>query len=85
LKKITRICWGFGLIVTGVIGLAVPIMPTWVFVIPGLIILAEHFSWAREALDWGKKQAERYGGEPYRKYVERSNRRQARREASGNQ
>ncbi len=35
--KILRILGGFGLVVLGIIGLILPIMPGWVFLIPGLI------------------------------------------------
>ena len=41
---------GFGLVVLGLIGLVLPIMPGWIFLIPGLVLLARHFHWARRFL-----------------------------------
>ena len=38
----------------GLLGLALPILPGWVFVIPGLMILAREFVWARRLLQWLK-------------------------------
>jgi len=34
-------------------------MPGWIFLIPGLLILAEHFHWVRRLVDWAKAKAER--------------------------
>jgi uncharacterized protein YqgC (DUF456 family) len=49
------------LVVIGLLGLALPIMPGWIFLIPGLIILADYFEWARRLVDWAKEKAG-YGG-----------------------
>lgn len=38
----------------GLIGLALPILPGWVWLIPGLMILAREFTWAKRLLDWLK-------------------------------
>ncbi|MCC7499729.1 MAG: hypothetical protein IT160_19265 [Bryobacterales bacterium] len=37
-----------------------PIMPGWVFLIPGLIILAEYFRPVRRLVDWAKAKAEKH-------------------------
>jgi hypothetical protein len=41
----------------GVIGLILPVMPGWVFLIPGLVILSDYFPWAKRLLDWAKEKA----------------------------
>jgi uncharacterized membrane protein YbaN (DUF454 family) len=52
-----RIITGWVLVTIGVIGLIMPIMPGWVFLIPGLVILAERFTWAKRLLAWAKEKA----------------------------
>jgi hypothetical protein len=32
-------------------------MPGWIFLIPGLVILGERFTWARRLVDWAKHKA----------------------------
>lgn len=44
-KKFLRNATGVGLVLLGIIGLILPIMPGWVFLVPGLMILAEEFPW----------------------------------------
>jgi uncharacterized membrane protein YbaN (DUF454 family) len=58
LKKILRIAAGVGLILVGIVGLIMPVMPGWVFIIPGLMILAEYSKSARRLLDWLKAKFE---------------------------
>jgi len=66
LRKTLRILSGLGLVLLGIIGLIMPIMPGWVFLIPGLVILADHFPPVRRLLDWAKgiyeKQKEKNAG-----------------------
>ena len=45
--------------IVGIIGLIMPIMPGWIFLIPGLIILSDYFAWARSLTEWAKKKASR--------------------------
>ena len=52
-----RLITGWVLVVVGVIGLIMPIMPGWVFLIPGLVILAERFEWAKRLLAWAKEKS----------------------------
>jgi fluoroacetyl-CoA thioesterase len=33
-----------------------PIMPGWIFIIPGLVILSDYFAWARRLLDYVKRK-----------------------------
>lgn len=67
MKKILKITGGILLILIGLVGLIMPIMPGWVFIIPGLMMLAEYFPSARRLLDWAKSRLEgasgRTGGE----------------------
>ena len=58
LKKILRIAAGVGLILIGIVGLIMPVMPGWIFIIPGLMILAEYSKSARRLLDWLKEKFE---------------------------
>lgn len=36
-----------------------PVMPGWIFLVPGLVILAEYFPWAKTLLDKVKGLVER--------------------------
>ena len=58
MTKVFRVAGGFFLVVLGVLGLVLPVMPGWVFLIPGLIILAEEYAWARGLLKWAKRKAD---------------------------
>jgi len=51
LKRWLRIVGGFLLVLVGLLGLALPILPGWIFVIPGLMLLAREFHWARRLLE----------------------------------
>jgi len=55
--KCLRIISGFLLVLVGIIGLIMPIMPGWIFLIPGLVILGEHFVWAKKLTEWAKRKA----------------------------
>jgi hypothetical protein len=52
-----RISGGIGLVILGIAGLILPVMPGWIFLIPGLIILADYFPPIRRLLEWAKKKA----------------------------
>lgn len=49
-----------GLVLLGIVGLILPVMPGWVFLIPGLTILAEEVPWLDKILKkwiaWGKEK-----------------------------
>ncbi len=56
---------GFVLLAVGIVGLALPIMPGWIFIIPGLLLLGRHFHWARRLLDYlHRKYSHLQGGKP---------------------
>lgn len=59
MRKYFRISLGFLLVAVGLI-LSIPGVPGpgIVVIILGLVILAEHYHWARRALDWAKRKAE---------------------------
>jgi uncharacterized membrane protein YbaN (DUF454 family) len=56
-RKIFRIAAGMGLVLLGIVGLILPIMPGWVFLIPGLVILADYFPAVHKLVLWAKKKA----------------------------
>lgn len=51
-----RLVAGILLTVLGVLGLLLPVLPGWIFLIPGLVILSAHFHWARRLLDYVHKR-----------------------------
>jgi uncharacterized membrane protein YbaN (DUF454 family) len=59
-KKFFRYTAGMGLVLLGIVGLILPVMPGWVFLIPGLTILAEEVPWLDKILKkwiaWGKEK-----------------------------
>jgi uncharacterized membrane protein YbaN (DUF454 family) len=58
LRAIFRIASGIGLVLVGVIGVILPVMPGWIFLIPGLVILADYFPPVRRLVDWAKAKVE---------------------------
>lgn len=58
-RAVGRIALGFFLLFLGVLGLILPVMPGWVFIIPGLWILSRHFRWPRHLLLWVRRRLRR--------------------------
>lgn len=58
MKHALRLLAGFALVLLGIIGIILPIMPGWVFLIPGLVILADYFPPVRKLLNWAKRKLE---------------------------
>lgn len=56
MARITRITGGTLLIGLGVVGLVVPVMPGWLFIIPGLSLWAGEFAWARRLRDGARER-----------------------------
>lgn len=52
-----RIVWGAILVLIGLVGLIVPIMPGWIFLIPGLILLSERFPRIKRLVEWAKEKS----------------------------
>ena len=48
---------GFALILLGLAGLVLPILPGWLFIIAGLAVLATEYAWAERTLDAAKRRA----------------------------
>jgi hypothetical protein len=70
LRAAARITGGVVLVIVGIIGLILPIMPGWIFLIPGLVMLSDYFppikrlvEWAKKKADWGRQKA-RFGSKP---------------------
>jgi uncharacterized membrane protein YbaN (DUF454 family) len=61
MRKVLRIAAGCGLVLLGITGLILPVMPGWIFLIPGLVILSEHYPPAKRLVDWAKRHAEKAG------------------------
>ena len=64
LRATIRITAGIVLLIIGIIGLLVPIMPQWPFIIPGLLLLGDYFPPAKRLhgyimskIEWGKQKA----------------------------
>lgn len=49
---------GVGLVILGIIGLILPVMPGWIFLIPGLVILADYFPPIRRLVNMLKARFE---------------------------
>lgn len=57
LVRIILVMVGTILLVGGLIGLLLPVVPGWLMIIPGLAILGTEFVWARRLLDAAKAKA----------------------------
>lgn len=58
MRAILRISFGIILVLLGIAGLILPVMPGWVFLLPGLMILAEYFPPIQRLVDWAKAKVE---------------------------
>ncbi|MEJ7608038.1 MAG: PGPGW domain-containing protein [Bryobacteraceae bacterium] len=65
MKKYLRIAGGIVLVLIGIVGIILPIMPGWIFIVPGLVILAEYFPSVKRLVDWAKRKMEEH--DPRRK------------------
>ena len=63
-RAVLRIASGIGLLIIGIIGLLLPVMPGWIFIIPGLVILADYFPPVKRLLDWAKAKYETVKSKP---------------------
>ncbi|HJQ94842.1 MAG TPA: PGPGW domain-containing protein [Acidimicrobiia bacterium] len=57
LIRIGAVMSGTVLVLAGIIGLLLPVVPGWLLIIAGLAILATEFVWARRLLDTAKARA----------------------------
>ena len=59
MRKFWRISAGVGLVILGIIGCILPIMPGLIFLVPGLVILAEFYPPLQRLVDWAKAKLDR--------------------------
>ena len=57
IKRLIRLASGVALVILGLLGLLLPIMPGWIFLIPGLLVLADFFPPIHRLVEWAKKKA----------------------------
>ncbi|MCE5308903.1 MAG: hypothetical protein LLG20_14790 [Acidobacteriales bacterium] len=57
MRKLLRPLLGLSLVLIGIIGLILPVMPGWIFVIPGLVILGDYFPPIKRLIEWAKRKA----------------------------
>jgi uncharacterized protein (TIGR02611 family) len=55
--RIVAVIAGTVLVLGGLVGLLLPVVPGWLLIIAGLAILATEFVWARQLLDTAKAKA----------------------------
>lgn len=55
--RVIAVIAGTVLVLGGIVGLLLPIVPGWLLIIPGLAILATEFVWAARLLDTAKTKA----------------------------
>jgi uncharacterized protein YqgC (DUF456 family) len=65
-KRWLKIGVGFALMLCGVAGWILPIVPGWALFIPGLILLSREFHWARRLLAWLRSRFPKYASQPGR-------------------
>lgn len=58
LRHAARFALGVILVLLGIAGLLLPIVPGWAFLIPGLVLLADYLPPVRRLLDWARAKAE---------------------------
>jgi hypothetical protein len=58
-RRAARTLIGFALVLLGLAGLVLPVLPGWVFIIAGFAVLAREYAWARSALEFARRQAVR--------------------------
>ena len=56
LRHLARLLLGIGLVILGIVGLILPVMPGWIFLIPGLVILADYFPPIRRLVEYMKQR-----------------------------
>lgn len=57
IRSTLRVSAGVFLVILGVLGLVLPIMPGWIFLIPGLVILGDYFPPVKRLVEWAKAKA----------------------------
>ncbi|MGH9010577.1 MAG: PGPGW domain-containing protein [Acidimicrobiia bacterium] len=52
---------GFSLVAIGLAGLVLPVLPGWLLIIAGFVVLSREYSWAHSGLAFARKHAARSG------------------------
>ena len=60
-KTVGVLLAGWGAILVGIIGLILPIMPGWIFIFIGLVILSSEYVWAHHLLTRIRQKFPRFG------------------------
>lgn len=63
---------GIGLVILGIAGLILPVMPGWIFLIPGLVILADYYPPIRRLVDYLKARFQEAESAFLRRKMEKS-------------
>lgn len=63
-KRWLKIVTGMAMLLAGVVGWMLPVIPGWAFFIPGLVLLSHEFHWARRLLGWLKSKWPRHTANP---------------------
>lgn len=64
LKRWLKIVAGMIMLIVGIIGWILPVIPGWAFFIPGLVLLSHEFHWARRLLGWLKSKFPKQSADP---------------------
>jgi len=59
LRTVGRIALGVFLVIIGIIGWLLPIVPGWPALIPGLVILSDYIPPLKRVVDWAKAKVEK--------------------------
>ena len=68
MRKVWRISFGILLVIIGLIGWILPVIPGWPALIPGLLILGEYFPPIHRFNQWVKARFFKDGKAPWEKY-----------------
>ncbi len=67
MKAIIKIVGGIVLILIGIVGLILPILPGWALIIPGMMLLSDYCPPIKRLLAWGKAKFEQHDPGFFRK------------------
>lgn len=54
--RVGLVAAGSLLVLVGIVGLFLPLLPGWLLIIPGLVVLAGEFVWAQRLLDSARRR-----------------------------
>ena len=59
LRKIMVLIGGVVLVTLGLIGIVLPVMPGFLFLVGGLLLMSTEYAWAERALAWARRRFDR--------------------------